>query len=392
MRQGVAFVTGTRAEYGLLRPLMQEAAADAEVKVQVIVTGTHLSNEFGLTWHEIEKDGFSVDERVEILLSSDTDVAVCKAMGLALISFGEVYARLKPAIVVGLGDRFELLAAVAAASVCRHRVAHIHGGELTEGAFDDAFRHAITKMSHLHFTSTEVYRNRVVQLGESPDRVFNVGALGIDNIRTLDLLSRGDLERELDVRLDRRTLLVTFHPVTLEEGMAKSQFGELLAALNEMRDTQFVFTKANADPEGRTINAMIDDFVQRRADSARDFVSLGQLRYLSLMKYVNAVVGNSSSGLIEAPSLQVPTVNVGDRQRGRVRAASVIDCAPTRKAIEEALGRALSEEFRSSLKGLENPYGDGHSARRIWTLLKANLTCDVKKAFYDIPLTMMANR
>jgi GDP/UDP-N,N'-diacetylbacillosamine 2-epimerase (hydrolysing) len=381
----VLFVTGTRAEYGLLRPLMAEVARHPRMRLQILATGAHLSPEFGMTAREIAADGFSIDERVEILLSSDTDVGVCKAMGLGLISFGEAYARLGPDLVVGLGDRFELFAAVAAAVTMRRPVAHIHGGELTEGAFDDAFRHAITKMSMLHFTSTEVYRGRVIQLGEAPERVFNVGALGVDNIRTMPLLPREQLETELDFPLGERLALVTFHPVTLDLRSAEQQAGALLEALAARPDLRVVFTRANPDPEGRAINALIDAFVAGHPGRSRAFASLGALRYLSLMRWASAVVGNSSSGIIEAPSLGIPTVDIGDRQRGRVRAESVVDCRPTAEAIGAALDAVLDPAFRARARTVVNPYGDGHAAERICALLDEHADLPLKKGFYDLP-------
>lgn len=386
MSRSICVITGTRADYGLLRPLMHEMSNDAEMRLQLIVTGMHLSPEFGLTWREIERDGFPITERIEILLSSDSDVAVCKAMGLGLCAFGEALKRLAPDLVIGLGDRFELLAAVTAAAVCRISVAHIHGGELTEGAFDDAFRHAITKMSHLHFTATEVYRQRVIQLGEDPQRVFNVGALGVDNIRTLVPWTRDRLVRELDLPASPRMVAVTFHPVTLEESAARGQFRVLLEALDALEETTLVFTYANADPEGRVINGMIDEFVTLRRDRARAFASLGQLRYLSLLRCVDAVVGNSSSGIIEAPGLGVPTVDIGDRQRGRVRADSVVHCEPTPDGVAAALRKALSAEFAAFARTAVNPYGDGHAAERIHAVLREQAHTDLKKRFHDVPL------
>ena len=384
MKRRVCVVTGTRAEYGLLRPLLAEIVASPSLELQLVATGAHLSAEHGATVCEIEGDGHRIDERVEMLLSSDSDVAVCKSMGLALISFAEVFGRLYPHIVLGLGDRYELFAALSAASVCRRRIGHIHGGELTEGAFDDAFRHAITKLSHLHFTSTEVYRQRVIQLGESPDRVFNVGALGVDNICKLPLLERADVEREIDLTLSRPTLLVTFHPVTLEPEQAPLQCRALLDALESIPGARFVFTGANADPEGRIVRDMVEGFVRRHADRARSFASLGVLRYLSLMRQVDAVVGNSSSGILEAPSLGVPTVDIGDRQRGRVKADSVIECPPRTADIAAAITRALTPEMRARAVQQITPYGDGHAAEKIREALERIDVLTLHKTFHDL--------
>lgn len=384
MSRRVCLITGTRADYGLLRPLMRKISQDDELQLQLIVTGSHLAPEFGLTWTEIERDGFHIDERVEILMSSDSDLAVCKSMGIVLIELPGLYKRLRPDIIVGLGDRFELFAAVAAAQACRVPHAHIHGGELTLGAFDDAFRHAITKMSLLHFTSTEDSRRRVIQLGEAPERVFRVGALGLDNIVELSPLSREDVERELSCRLGERNLLVTVHPQTLDPGSARAQFEALLDVLHRHEHTRLIFTKANADPEGRVINELIDEFVASHWDRAVAFSSLGQRRYLSTMRIVDGVVGNSSSGIIEAPSFHVGTVNIGDRQKGRVKASSVIDCEPTVESIESALRTLYSAKFRKKLPRVTNPYGDGHAAERIVEVLKRDLP-SLKKGFHDLP-------
>jgi len=386
MKRKVCIVTGSRAEYGLLKPLIDEIAMDGDLTPCVMVTGSHLAPEFGMTYREIEEDGVPIAEKIAILLSSDTPVGIAKSMGLGLMGFAEAYARHNPAVVVGLGDRFELFSAVSAALVARLPVAHIHGGELTEGAIDDALRHAITKMSHLHFTATETYRRRVIQLGEPPDRVFAVGALGLDNILRLPLLSRRELERELDLPLDIPTLLVTFHPVTLEgRGQSVRQIEALFEVLDELPETKVIFTRANADTDGRALNELVDGYVARNPARTRAFASLGRLKYLSLLQYVVAVIGNSSSGIIEAPSFRVGTINIGDRQKGRIRAASVIDCAPTSEGIRAAFATLFSPRFRQGLESVVNPYGDGMAARRITETLKSfRLGNLVKKSFYDI--------
>lgn len=383
----ICVVTGTRAEYGLMRGLIAGIRDAEELELQLAVTGMHLSPEFGLTWCEIEADGFPIDERVEILLSSDTPVGVSKAMGLGLIGFADAFARLKPDLVVVLGDRFEILAAASAALVAGIPIAHIHGGETTEGAFDEAIRHSVTKMSHLHFTAAAPYRDRVIQLGEAPERVFLVGGLGIDAIKGLPLLDRAELEAQLDLEFGERNLMVTFHPPTLEPGEAAAQMRTLLDALDSLGpETHLLFTMPNADTGGRELAAMVDRFVASRPN-ARVFTSLGQLRYLSCMRLMDGVVGNSSSGLIETPSFGIGTVNIGDRQAGRLKAASVIDCAPQQDAIEAALERLFSDDFRKGLAGVENPYGTGGATTAILDVLRRHpLSGLLKKSFHDIAL------
>src|SRR3989338_4133875 len=318
----ICIITGTRAEYGLLYWLMKEMQSNASLELQVIVTGMHLSPEFGLTYKEIEKE-FSINKKIEMLLSSDTPIGISKSMGLAQISFAEAYEDLSPDIAVVLGDRFEIFSAATAAMIARIPIAHIHGGETTEGAFDEAIRHSVTKMSHLHFVATEEYRQRGIQLGEDPKRVFNFGAPGLDNINNLHLLTKEEFEESIGFKLGMKNLLVTFHPVTLEQSTAKEQFQQLLFALDSLSDTHIIFTKANADTDGRIINYMIDSYVSANSNKSIAFTSLGQLRYLSALQNVDAVVGNSSSGLIEAPSFKIGTINIGDRQKGRIKAASV---------------------------------------------------------------------
>ena len=337
MKRKICIITGTRAEYGLLYWLMKEIQEDSDLELQIIATGMHLSPEFGLTYRQIEKDGFKIDRKIEMLLSSDTPVGVSKSMGLGMIGFAEAYADLKPDIVVLLGDRFEIFSAAAAAMIARIPIAHLHGGETTEGAFDEAIRHSITKMSHLHFTAVEEYRRRVIQLGELPDRVFNVGGLGVDNIKKLNLMNQQEFEQSISFKLGRKNLLITFHPVTLEHATAGEQFQNLLNAIEELQDTIFIFTKPNADTEGRIIIQMIDEYVYRNAHKAVAFTNLGQLRYLSAMQFMDGVVGNSSSGLAETPTFKIGTINIGDRQRGRIKAESVIDCEPNKESILAAI-------------------------------------------------------
>ncbi len=377
-------VTGTRAEYGLLYWLMKGIESDPELQLQLVVTGMHLSPEFGLTYKEIEKE-FTIDKKIEILLSSDTPIGISKAMGLAQISFAEAYEELKPDLLIVLGDRYETFAAASAAMIACIPIAHLHGGETTEGAFDEAMRHSITKMSHLHFTGTEEYRRRVIQLGEQPDRVFAVGGMGVENIRRLSLLDKTEFEKSIGFKLAERNLLVTFHPVTLEGATAETQFAELLAALDKLPDTHLIFTKANSDTAGRIINQMIDNYVSAKPYKAVAFTSLGQLRYLSALQYVDAMIGNSSSGLAEAPSFRIGTINIGDRQKGRTKALSVIDCEPHQESISKALTKLYTKEFQALLPRTKNPYGEGCPSNEIIDVLKKiELEKVIKKVFFDI--------
>lgn len=387
MKRKICVVTGTRAEYGLLYWLMKEIEADSDLELQIIATGMHLSPEFGLTYKEIEKE-FKIDKKIEMLLSSDTSIGVSKSMGLAQISFAEAYEELQPDIAVVLGDRYEIFSAVSAAMIARIPVAHLHGGEATEGLIDESIRHSITKMSHLHFTATEEYKNRVIQLGEQPSRVFNVGGMGIENIKRLNLLNNEEFEKSIDFKLNNKNILVTFHPVTLEKSTAKEQFQELLYAIDELQETNIIFTKANSDADGRVINQMIDEYVSKNAHKAVCFASLGQLRYLSALQFVDAVVGNSSSGLAEVPSFKIATINIGDRQKGRIKACSVVDCEPTKKSIIYAFDKLYSEEFQELLKTVQNPYGNGCASKKILQVLKSVQLDDIlKKSFYDIRLS-----
>jgi GDP/UDP-N,N'-diacetylbacillosamine 2-epimerase (hydrolysing) len=384
MKRKICVVTGTRADYGLLYWLMKEIEADKSLQLQVIVTGMHLSPEFGLTYKEVEKD-FNIDKKIEMLLSSDTSIGISKSMGLAQISFAEAYEELKPDLTIILGDRYEIFSAASAAMIARIPIAHLHGGETTEGAFDEAIRHSITKMSHLHFTAAEEYRKRVIQLGENPEHVFNVGGLGIDNIQKLKLLNKEEFESAIDFKLNKKNIMVTFHPVTLEDSTAEKQFKNLLDAIDELQETNIIFTKANSDTDGRIINRMIDDYVLKNSKKSICFDSMGQLRYLSGLQFVDAVVGNSSSGIIEAPSFKLGTINIGDRQKGRIKASSIIDCEPDKKEILNAIEKLYSDEFHSMLKDITNPYGDGGASFKIKNVIKhVPLENILKKTFFDI--------
>lgn len=382
----VCVVTGSRADYGLLYWLMKEIDADKEMELQLIVTGMHWSPEFGLTYKEIEKD-FSIDRKIDMLLSSDNDVAISKSMGRAQIAFSEAYNELQPHIVLVLGDRFEIFSAAISAMISRLPIAHLHGGETTEGVIDEAIRHSISKMSHLHFVACEEYKKRVIQLGEQSNRVFNFGALGIDNIKKLKLLSKSEFEKSINFNLNKKNILVTFHPVTLEKSTSETQFYELLHSISNLKDTNIIFTKSNSDHDGRIINNMIDTFVLKNSNSVV-FYSLGQLRYLSALRYVDAIVGNSSSGLLEAPSFKIGTINIGDRQKGRIKASSVLNCYPNFESINEAFDILYTKEFQNTLSNVRNPFDAGGASKKINKILKNfDLTDILKKSFYDLNIT-----
>lgn len=385
MKKVISVLTATRAEYGLLKPIITKLKAVEEFDVRIVVTGAHLSPEFGLTHRFIESDGFAIDQKIEILLSSDTPTAISKSMGLAMISFADYFERLDPDLLIVLGDRYETLAVAATAMNQRIPIAHLYGGETTEGAIDESIRHAITKLSYLHFTSTEEYRNRVIQLGEHPERVFNVGAIGIENILNEPMLDREELEHDLGIDLTKPYAMVTFHPVTLENNSSEKQIEALLEVCREHEDLNFIFTKANADAEGRIINQHIDQHARTNGNIFA-FTSLGMRRYLSALKYCAMVIGNSSSGLLEAPSFGIPTVNIGDRQKGRLQADSVINCEPFKGDIREAIDHAMSPKFMEIAKKTHNPYGEGITSDRVIEVIREYMfhhRIDLKKKFYD---------
>jgi GDP/UDP-N,N'-diacetylbacillosamine 2-epimerase (hydrolysing) len=384
--KNICVVTGTRAEYGLLRWLMDGINKSTKLELQIIATGMHLSSEFGLTYKEIENDGFKIDRKVEMLVSSDSPNGIVKSMGLGMIGITDALEDLKPDLLLVLGDRYEIFSAVAASMIFRIPVAHLHGGEATEGLIDEPIRHSITKMSHLHFVAAEEYKNRVIQLGEHPKNVFQVGGLGIDNILNLNLLGRKDFEESIDFKLGIKNLLITFHPVTLETDTAEKQMTELLNVLSNLKDTHLIFTMPNADTDGRVIFKMIEKFVTNYSH-AKSFTSLGQLRYLSCIKHVDGVIGNSSSGLAEVPSFKKGTLNIGDRQRGRLKAKSVIDCEPTKQSIGDALKKLYSVDFQKTLKNVINPYGIGGASESIVKILENTFFDDIlKKKFYDLEI------
>lgn len=380
----VCVVTATRAEYGLLKPLMSLILSSQELELQIIATGAHLSPEFGLTFKLIEQDGFTISEKVEMLMSSDTAVGLVKTMGVSMISFADVFGRLKPDMLVVLGDRYEMLSIVSAATIFKIPVAHLHGGEITEGAYDDSIRHAITKMSHLHFASTEEYKNRIIQMGEQPDHVFHVGAIGLDNIKALPLLSKEELEKDLNIKFQQYNYQVTFHPETLSSFSSAQQFQSLLDVIDQQEDSYFVFTKANADTDGRIINEMIDKYVLKNPEKAKAFHSLGALRFLSLVKVCDAIVGNSSSGILEAPSLHTATINIGNRQKGRTQAKSIINVPCTSKGIIEGFRRVKDSDFIAIVDNTKNPYDNGGAASKIYDALVKNINIDTYKSFNNL--------
>lgn len=381
----ICIATGTRAEYGLLKPLISAIDNDINFKLQILATGAHLSPEFGLTYQVIEKDGFKIDKKVEMLLSSDTSTSIVKSMGLGMIGFAEALYELSPDILVILGDRYEMLSIASSALIFNIPIVHIHGGEITEGAYDDAIRHSITKMSHLHFTSTEEYKNRIIQLGENPKNVYNVGAIGIDSIKNLPLLSKEELEKDLNIKFKEFNYQVTFHPSTLDKESPENQFQILLNAIELQENSFFVFTKSNADTGGRIINQMIDDYVNKNPQKAIAFTSLGNLRFLSVVKICDAIVGNSSSGIVEAPSLKTATINIGHRQKGRIQANTVVNTSVDVKEISQAFELIKSSEFKVRIKKGINPYGEGNATNQIMNILKnMDIHSFQTKQFFDI--------
>lgn len=378
----ICVVTGSRAEYGLLSGLMRAIKEDSGLELQVIATNMHLSPEFGLTYRNIEEDGFFINKKVEMLLSSDTANATAKSVGLGFIGFADAYEDLKPDMIVVLGDRYEIISAVSTALFYKIPVAHLHGGEITEGAYDDCIRHSITKMSHLHFTSTEEYRQRVIQLGEDPNRVFNVGAPGIENIKKVPLMSKEELEASLDGFIfGDKALLVTYHPVTLENSTAEEQLKNLFDALEEYPEYKVIFTLPNSDTDGRVIIKLINEYVAKHSDRAVAHPSLGLRRYLSALQFVKAVVGNSSSGIIEVPSFGIPTLNIGDRQRGRLAAESVVNCGTSKEDILAGLEKIVNVEP----KDIHNPYEGKNTTADILQVLKTYpLEGLIQKSFYNL--------
>ena len=383
-KRKICIVTGSRAEYGLLYWLIKEVEADQDFELQLIVTGSHLSSEFGLTYKEIEKD-FKIEKKIDMHLSSDTSEGISKSMGIAQTSFSKAYNKLKPDIVVVLGDRYEVFSAVSSAMISRIPIAHLHGGEATEGVIDEAIRHSITKMSHLHFTAAKEYSKKVIQLGEEPNKVFNVGGAGIENIKRLKLLKKKDFEKSINFKLNIKNILVTYHSVTLEDKTSKKSFQELLDTIDELKNTNIIFTKANSDMDGKVINQMIDQYTKKNLEKSISVTSLGQLNYLSALKYMDFIIGNSSSGLLEAPSFKIGTINIGDRQNGRLKAKSVVDCLPNKKNMKRAIKKIYSNKFQKILKDVQNPYDNGCASKKITKVLKkVKLDKILKKNFFNI--------
>jgi len=383
MKNKVCVVTGSRAEYGLLKNLMKLFKESPKFELQIIATGMHLSPEFGLTYREIENDGFVISKKVEMLLSSDIPSSIAKSMGLGMIGFASALEDLKPDLVVVLGDRTEILSVASSCLVMQIPIAHLHGGETTEGAYDEAIRHSITKMAQLHFVAAEEYKKRVIQLGENPTSVHLVGGLGVDAIQKIELLNKEDLEIELEFSFGKRNLLITFHPVTYE-GNSEEQMMSILNALNKFPDIHIIFTFPNSDAEGRSIIQLIKDYCVTRKNS-KYYVSLGQKKYFSIIQYVDGVVGNSSSGLLEVPTFKKGTINIGNRQKGRLRAKSIIDCDANKISISKSIEKLYSKEFQSELNNTINPYGEGRASSKIYNIIfKEYFPIILKKTFFDL--------
>ncbi|MCG9650453.1 UDP-N-acetylglucosamine 2-epimerase [Vibrio brasiliensis] len=387
----VAVFTGTRAEYGLLFWLLKDIQSDPDLTLQLLVSGMHLSPEFGDTYKQIEKDGFNIDEKIEILLSSDSAVGTAKSMGLGVLGFADALSRLAPDVLVILGDRFEALAAAQTAMILRIPIIHLHGGEITEGAYDDAIRHAITKLSYLHGASTDEYRNRVIQLGESPVRVRNIGAIGLDHLNRASFMTVSELRESLSFELTEPYFVVTYHPVTLGSESPEVSFQSLLDSLDQYPDHQVILTYPNADDGGRRIIPMLEDYAARHPKRVLAIPSLGQVRYLSLVKHAAAVIGNSSSGIIEVPAFDVPTVNIGSRQKGRLAAKSVLNATATKESISKAISLAVSRKYKAEDESIANPYGQGNSSKQVIEMIKG-LDFEPCKSFYDVNIEPDLNK
>lgn len=383
----ICVVTGSRAEYGILRNLMAAIKADPELQLQVIATNQHLSKLQGETYKEIERDGFTIDYKVYMADDEAPDNAnsTAKSISRGVSGFADAFDALHPDLLLILGDRYEMLAVASTALIYKIPIAHLHGGEITEGAFDDAIRHAISKMSHLHFTSTEAYRNRVIQLGEQPERVFNVGALGVENVVKNDFMSKEDIENSLNFKLTDKCFLCTYHPVTLSNMSSEVQVLNLLEALDSYKDYHIIFTYSNSDTNSQIIIKRIQEYVDKNADRCMFIPSLGQRRYFSALKHMTAVLGNSSSGIIEVPSFCIPTLDIGDRQKGRIAADSVIHCGYSVEEIKEGLDKVVNLSNSSNLSNLSNPYHkDGTCAAILQTIKTYPLENLVQKSFYDL--------
>ena len=382
-KRKICLITGSRADYGLLYGLMRSIDKDKDFLLQIIATGMHLSPEFGLTYREIEKDGFQINKKVEMLLSADTPSSISKSTGLGLIGFSDAFEDLNPDMAILLGDRFEILSAALALTFAKIPFAHLHGGESTEGALDESIRHSITKMAWWHFVAADEYKKRVIQLGENPKKVFNVGGLGVDVIKRTKLLSKSELEEKTAIRFAKKNLLITFHPVTLDSNTSQKHFKSIISVLNDLKDSLLIFTMPNADSQGIIIKKIINDFVSTHSKNSIAFETMGNLNYLSTLQYVDAVVGNSSSGLTEAPTFKIGTINIGDRQKGRLKSKSVIDCNPNKESIVKAIETLYSKDFKKGLLDVKNPYGDGFATEKIISILKKeSIPKELKKKFY----------
>ena len=385
MKRKVCVITGSRAEYGLLRWLMHEIEDDQDLELQIIATGTHLSHEFGLTYREIEADGFKIDKKIEMLLSSDSSIGIIKSMGLGLIGFADALDSIKPEVIVVLGDRFEILVAAQAAMMMNIPIAHISGGEITEGVVDDRIRNALTKLSDFHFPANEDYRKRIIQMGENPSFVLNFGDPGLDSLVRLELISKEKLEADLDFKLGKINFLVTFHPLTLSPENSFAEMSELLLALDFFPEAHIILTKPNADMGGRSLSELVDVYFANNRDRVYVCSSLGSLKYLSAIKLCDVVIGNSSSGIVEAPALKKPSVNIGNRQTGRLKAESIIDCQPRKEYIKAAIEKALSSEFQNKLNSTTLFYSSEEASRKIKNYLKEiELDSNKVKIFNDI--------
>ncbi|MCP3872947.1 MAG: UDP-N-acetylglucosamine 2-epimerase (hydrolyzing) [Desulfobacteraceae bacterium] len=384
MKRKVIIFTSTRAEYGLLRRVVLETQKSASLDVVLLASGTHLNSNHGLTIKEIQSDGVTEIECIDIELNDDSPKGICQSMGLAIEKYGAFLQDTLPDIIILLGDRYETFCCAAAAQIYGVPIAHVHGGERTEGLIDEAFRHSITKMSHLHFPCSEEYKNRIIQLGESPKTVYNVGSLGVENIRNMKLMELSELEKSIEFKLGKPFFLITFHPVTLEKNSSKEQFGQLLAALDCYPDHKCIFTGANADTDGNIINQLTKEYVKLYPERCFEISSLGYLRYLSAMKLCKAVIGNSSSGILEAPAFKVPTVNIGDRQKGRIRTKSIVDCEPLKDLILKSLKIVVSKQFELSLEEMNIPHEKDGTTRKIVEVLETiDLKTILKKSFFD---------
>lgn len=379
----ICVITGSRAEYGLLKPLIDKILASKKLRLQLIVTGSHLSKYYGLTYREIQKNGHKINKKIPIITKSDTKYEICHSVSIGVQKFAEVFKKLSPDIVLILGDRYEIFAAASAAMLSQVPIAHIHGGELTEGAMDDSMRHSITKMSHVHFVAHKTYKNRVIQLGEQPNTVHNVGGLGVDNINKIKLLKKSELEDSLNMKFNTKNLLVVFHPVTLELKTSKIQFKNLLLVLKSLKNTNLFFTFSNADTDNLIINKLIFNFTKKNKNSFF-FKSLGQVNFFSMLNNVDGLIGNSSSGLLEMPSFKKATIDIGNRQKGRLKAASVVECEPKKECIKKAIETIYTKDFQKSLQNVVNPYGSGGASDKIISILeKLNFDNILQKKFYD---------